>query len=113
MIYRPAQSFRVRIEANVGWQFAQDPESGEWIGVCDVLNLNAMGETFREVQECASEAMQLLFLNLFKEGELEGFLRENDWTPQTPLPGRDSYPEFDTSYQSKVTRLRELVPSNA
>ncbi len=111
MFWRTAQTVRVRIEANVEWRVAQDPDSGEWIGVCPALNLNAAGDTFAELHQCAGEAMHLLFLDLFKEGELEAFLREHGWTPDIRLPKQGSNPSFDTSYNTRLTRPRELMPA--
>ncbi len=111
MFFRTGKAVRVTIQANVEWAFAQDPASGEWIGVCEPLNLNAMGDTFAELQQCASEAMHLLFLDLFRDGELDAFLKEHGWTPHSPLPEKDSNPHFDTSYRTRLARVRELLPA--
>jgi predicted RNase H-like HicB family nuclease len=112
MFFRPARTITVRIDAKVQWSFAQDPDSGEWIGVCPDLNLNAVGDTFAELQQCVSEAMELLFLDLFREGQLEVFLRKHGWTPQIKLPKQGSTPRFDTSYVTRLTSPRELMSAN-
>ena len=84
----------VRIEANVQWQIFRDPASEEWIGVCQALNLNAIGETFEDFFDCANEATQLLLTELLEKGELQAFLRRQGWTPSampiaaaTPIAG--------------------------
>jgi hypothetical protein len=104
---------QVRIEANVEWGFGEDPDSGsgEWIGICPMLNLNAVGDTFAEAQQCASEAMHLLFLDLFKTGQLAEFLRARGWMPKTGLPESGSVPRFDASYVTRLAPARELVPA--
>ena len=113
---RSSRIVHVRIHANVEWAFAQDPDSNEWIGICRELNLNAIGDTFAEVQQGASEAMDLLFRDLFRDGQLEAFLRQRGWTvqSQTTLPKAGSAPRFDTSYVSRIAaRARDLVPAHA
>ncbi len=105
----------VKIAANVNWEIAQDPDSGLWIGVCDALRLNADGETFQELQECMSEAMELLFLDLYEEGDLEEFLHDHGWTMQEPATAAPaaSRPRFDVPYTHHVTELPDLMAALA
>jgi hypothetical protein len=42
------------------WRFWRDPDSDEWIGVSDALNLNAIGDTLADCAECAQDAMDAL-----------------------------------------------------
>ena len=86
----------VRIRAtNIVWRGVQDPKTGHWIGVCDALNLNAVGDTYLELQACANEAVALLMTDLFETGELEAFLRRNGWTPGGQLPHTGARVAFD------------------
>jgi predicted RNase H-like HicB family nuclease len=103
----------VQIEANLLWEVARHPSTGRFIGVCRPLNLNAVGDTWAEFQECANEALQVLFADLFKEGELEEFLRRNGWRVLTPLPARSSpTPRFDVPFSlERRARFEELVPA--
>ncbi len=81
----------MQIEAkNLIWEGYHDPKSNMWVGVCNALNLNALGETWDELQQCANDAMATLFLDLFKTGELADFLRANNWRQvgATPAPGQ-------------------------
>lgn len=110
---RPTRIVQVRIEANVEWAFGEDPDSSEWIGYCPGLGLNAIGDTFAEVQQCASEALHLLFLDLFREGQLAAFLQNRGWMPQNGLPESGTAPRFDASYVTRLASARELVPANA
>jgi predicted RNase H-like HicB family nuclease len=102
----------VQVQAkNIAWAGYQDPKTGTWIGVCQALNLNAVGDTFAELQACANEAMDLLFTDLLEDGELDAFLRRNGWSLKAaPSPG--AHPRFDVpaNWNSRA-RLNQLVPA--
>jgi hypothetical protein len=100
----------VQIQANnLVWEAAPDPKTGVWIGVCRALNLNAVGDTWAEMQESANEAMVLLFTDLFTEGELPAFLRQNGWQ-QLGLLERGKAPQFDIPAEwQKRARFDQLV----
>ena len=100
-----------RIEAKIIWQGAFDSDSHMWIGVCKALNLNALGETWSELQECANDAMATLFIDLFVTGELADFLKANGWR-SGPMPKAGQVPQFDIPVDWKRTaRARQLVPA--
>lgn len=101
----------VQIEAkNLVWQAHQDPQTGTWVGVCKALNLNAAGDTWAELQECANEAMSLLFADLLEEGELADFLHRNGWRLKTPLPKPGVQPRFDVPFDwNRNVRYDEVV----
>jgi len=101
----------VQIEGNLLWEVVRDPHGGRFIGVCRALNLNAVGDTWAEFQECANEAIQVLFEDLFKEGELEEFLSRKGWRALTPLPPRGAgAPQFDVPFSlQRRDRFEELV----
>lgn len=106
MMFRKPQI--VRIKAELVWHVVRDAESGEFVGVCPPLNLNAIGETFHEFLECASEVIGLLFADLFEDGELEAFLRQNGWSLIDKLPTGGRTPSFDVPYEL-VGEANELV----
>lgn len=105
----------VQIDANVAWQYAQDPKSGASIGICPDLNLNAIGDTWIELQEAIAETMNLLLTDLFENGELQAFLRQNGWQVHSgslPRPGKSV--RFDVPLTvSRAARMRELIPAGA
>lgn len=70
----------VHINAKIRWAFSQDAASGQWIGVCPPLNLNALGDTYQEALSMANEATILLFEDLLEESELDGYLERQGWT---------------------------------
>lgn len=87
---------RIVVKGQLAWQVAVDPQSDLWIGVCERLNLHAVGETMADFQQCANDAIALLFADLFETGELDAFLRSRGWNKMEVsggTPGRT--PRFD------------------
>lgn len=113
MIFRKPQAIKIEIQANVVWQVATDLESGTYIGVCPALNLNAIGDTWAEFVQCANEATTLLFEDLFKENELEAFLRRNGWAPKAPLPAPGSRVKFDVPFDFSRESMGAMIASTA
>lgn len=104
----------VQLEAtNLVWQGMRDPDTGQWIGVCNALNLNAIGDTWMDLQACAAEAITLLLLDLFEDGELDAFLREHGWRKLTPLPRPGTaQPAFDVPFSwDRAESIKELIPA--
>ena len=99
----------VKIKANITWQMAHDEQSGMWIGACPALNLNALGETWIELQENASEALGLLLQDLFLENELEGFLRDRGWRSMTEIPPPGSKLNFDVPFSAEQEEMGTLL----
>lgn len=109
MAFRRARGLLIRMEGTVTWKFFLDPEDNVWLGVCEALNLNAEGETTHELQQCANEAMALLFKDLFKDGELVQFMRDRGFSTTTTIPqpgGVD--PTFDVPSNWKETPRSEM-----
>lgn len=103
----------IQIEANIQWQVARDLAARLYVGVCQPLNLNAVGETWIEFQECANDALATLLLDLFQSGEFEGFLRANGWSASSiPEPG--TTPRFDVPFDvRRAGSVQELVAAGA
>lgn|SRR5574341_510639 len=107
-MFRKQRTVIVQIDGQVQWLVARDPKDGHWFGVCPLLNMNAAGDTWTEFQECASEAMQVLFEALLENGELEAFLRAHGWS-HTPVPARGT-PKFEIPYGIEHRqRVEDLV----
>ena len=103
----------VRIEANLIWKVALDAQAQVYVGTCEPLNLNAMGNTWAEFQECANEAIGLLLADLFEDNELEGFMRQNGWALLSEMPPPGRTPQFDVPFGTDLTELRELIMADA
>lgn len=113
MIFRrpekKVQTVTVQIEGNVQWMIGFDPDSAEWIGVCNGLNLNASGETFQDCVLCATEAMALLFEDLFVTSELDAFLRRNGWGLKAPTPAPGTKVRFDIPFTLAQASVDQVV----
>ena len=103
----------VRIEAKLEWKVMRDPESGAWIGACPALNLNAVGDTWIDFQQCADETLDLLLRDLFNTGELHAFLREHGWRSVNELPPPGTHVRFDVPFETRRARFEDLVPAGA
>jgi predicted RNase H-like HicB family nuclease len=101
------------VAAGVVWRVARDPHSGEYIGFCDVLNLNAVGDTWEDFQACANEAIEVLFRDLYRENEVEDFLRERGWKLVGEMPKSRRAPRFDVPFGIEHRPFAELTPARA
>lgn len=97
---KPAPA-KITIEGTIVWQFAQDAGTQDWVGVCQALNLNALGETYADAQSMAAEAMGELFAALLAAGELEAFLHRNGWHVASALPAPGADARFDVPFDSR------------
>ena len=87
-----------RIDANINWLVAHDPQDGLWLAVCPSLNLNASGMSREELDSCMAEAVHLLFTDLHEDWEFGQFLSDRGWTASMELGGgAESGPRFAVS----------------
>lgn len=105
----------VRVAATgIEWYSKFDDEGNQWLAVCPSLNLNAWGDTYEEMVECAHEATGLLWEDLLDEGDFDEFLRERGWTTVSGYSSdgvRASDARVDTPYTMSPTdkSLMELM----
>lgn len=76
----------LQIEGQVTWQAVRDPRDGHWFAICQPLNINAAGDTWGDLEEAMKEAIALLFESLVEHGEVEAFLRRNNWRTGSLVP---------------------------
>lgn len=57
------------------WRWQRGP-SGAFVAWCDALGLTVEGDTFDDMVDAIRDAQESLFLSLFKDGDLDRFLRE-------------------------------------
>ena len=109
-LFSRPKAILVRIEAKLTWEVSRDPQTETWIGVCRPLNLNAIGDTWAEFQQCANDAIALLLTTLLREGELQSFLHKHGWTPST-VPQAGANVRWDVPFDvQRLARVRELIP---
>ena len=90
----------VRIDGRVEWHSKFDTEGSQWLAVCPSLNLNAWGDTYEEMVECAHTVTRLLWDDLVEAGDFDEFLHERGWT------AKEGY----TSHGVKASKARVDVP---
>lgn len=84
-----------RLEANVQWKVTRDQKTGDWIGVCEPLQITSLGETQEDLHISIFETMDTLFRDLLVDGELGEFLLRRGWafqgnrTPERKLPDEE------------------------
>lgn len=86
-----AEGMTINIHAIMNWQ-AKRSQDGGWVGICKDLGITTEADTLDELHSLAPEAMELLFLDLLEDGELDEFLSQKGWeyskgAGDTPKPG--------------------------
>jgi predicted RNase H-like HicB family nuclease len=76
---------KIQIKANLTWA-AERTQRNTWVAACDPVGLTLEADTPAELESLIIEGQQLLFEDLFRDGELEQFLRERGWALNGPLP---------------------------
>ena len=84
-------------------------KGGNWIGVCEALGLTIESDTFAHLLEDIASALNALLLDLFREGELNTFLRDRGWRLATPMPSKPDDVRFDTPFDIARTTDRGLA----
>ncbi len=104
----------VEIQANLPWKAFRDNATRAWVAVCEPLNITVEADTWSALNETISDALDLLFRDLLKTGELNTFLRDKGWSALTPLPARPQNVRFDIPFRLTQGRPRydtALVPA--
>ncbi len=94
------QRVLIRIATQVQFKVARDPQTGGWIAACDPLSITTSGETWDDLWEDAAEAIQSMLTDLFEDGQLQQFLRENGWQLRDgPFPRQTAaVPRFELPF---------------
>lgn len=96
-----AQIVQVQAQANVQWR-AHCTHSRVWIGVCDPMNLSVQASSLDELHSVINETMNLLFLDLLVDNELDRFLKDHGWKvariPQK-VAGSEEDIKFDVPWE--------------
>ena len=102
----------IRIHATMDWRAERSREDGGWVGICKQLGITTEAETLDELHSLAPEAMELLFLDLLQDGELEEFLKQKGW--EYSKEGVDvPEPEFHIPWQLLAAGGNDTKPSVA
>ena len=85
----------ITITGMAPWTIRRDPDTGRYVGSCDVLNLSTEGDTWNEITIMTQDAVRSLFDALYREGDLEDFLKQRGFSIDTKFVKKDEPPEFD------------------
>jgi len=99
MFGRRPQEVTVEINATLQWVFFKDDASQRWIAVCDPLGLTIEAETHTELRENIEDGLNLLFLDLVRENEFEGYLRQRGWSVTGRHPAAGEKVRFDVPFE--------------
>jgi predicted RNase H-like HicB family nuclease len=98
------QIIQIQVQAQVQWRVGRS-SSGNYIGVCDPLNMTMEGSTLEELEQNINESIQLLMSDLMESGELERFLQDHGWRA-VPDPRQQGPVEFRLPYNLQVRNSR-------
>ena len=79
----------VGIKGTIVWHVFQS-EHGNWIGICDTLGLTMEGPTIDELNLNIQDAVNSIFNQLLKKGELENFFNDRGWGSQQYAMEKDT-----------------------
>ena len=72
----------VQVQAQIQWEFYQDPISKRWIAICRPLKLVLEADTNTELRENIEDSLNLFMRSIFADGQFEQFMREHGWVAQ-------------------------------
>ncbi len=85
----------VEVRAQIQWQFYQDDASRRWIAICEPLKVTVEADTHTELRKNIEDGVNLLFVNLLRDNELDRFMVERGWTIRGPIPDGHQEVRFD------------------
>lgn len=89
------------MDGQVQWRVTKT-QTGQWVAVCDPFGLCMEGESLDDLHANINETIQLLFEDLFEDGELEKFLTDRGWTAQPIVPESDGRVGFEVPFELLV-----------
>jgi len=98
---------RIQGQGQFVWIVHRGP-SGRWVAVCDPMKLVTEADSLDELYSVIDESMQLLLIDIFRDNELDRYLRELGWQAVN-LP-RSETPEeiqFDVPWELIVSNARD------
>ena len=91
----------IELGAQLQWEVSRS-ENGLWIAVCDAVGLTMQSDSLDELYSVVDESTQLLFEDLFEDGELDSFLKARGWASIPVSPEADGEVEFRVPFELLV-----------
>jgi len=89
---------RIDIKANLPWGCFRT-KCGNWVGVCEPLNLTVQSETWAELMEDIGDTLDALLQDMLSTNELDKFLRDHGWEAVGQIPAEsDGAVRFDIPF---------------
>ncbi|HVO19763.1 MAG TPA: hypothetical protein VMU15_10935 [Anaeromyxobacter sp.] len=83
----------------MNWRAFRGRDSGNWVAISDALKLTVQGDSWDDLMNACTEAVQLVLLDVFEDGDFEQFLRSRGWMLLSQLPARGQPVKFDIPVQ--------------
>ena len=90
---------KISIRANLAWIAEPSGDRDRWIASCEPLGISIEANSQEEISGLISEALDLLFLDLFEDDELDQFLADRHWRKEETFDDKDGGVEFDVPWQ--------------
>ncbi len=76
--------------------------------MCDALAQTVQASRFTELLETINEALESTFRELLSSGDLEHFLKDRGWKPDSPLPINQRKVRFEMPFDLKGVKSRDF-----
>jgi|ERR1035437_2077567 hypothetical protein len=96
----------IRVQGNLVWQCLQ-AATGDWIAVCDALNLTLQSDTFADLMEDINLTLNSMFKDLLTTNELDRFFREHGWQVRQTIPRDHTQIKFDMPFFTAMMGSRD------
>ena len=89
----------IRIQGKVQWKVTR-ATGGNWVAACDALKITLQAETWAEMMEDISTAIDALLKEMLRSNELVAFLKDQGWVLQSgsTIPTRSQDVRFDVPF---------------
>lgn len=92
---------RIEVDGQVQWRVTKT-DTDRWLAVCDPFGLCMEANSLDDLHANINETIQLLFEDLFEDGELEEFLTARGWTAKPIVPETDRDVAFEVPFELLV-----------
>lgn len=89
----------ITIHGRLEWRAVEGETAGQWIGICDALNVSMEADSLDELRSVIGETIHELLLDLLEDDELESFLAARGWTSTTSTVADGDDLSFDVPWE--------------
>jgi hypothetical protein len=102
-------NINIEVKHRLQWLATQTP-SGNWIGICEPMNLSMEAKSLDELWNIIPETINLLFQDLLGDNELDSFLKERGWRAAS-IPAKPALKdvEFNVPWELIAEKERDTT----